>query len=754
MLTVGSVQAQVYSPQWGRSFGNSAQHIAGVISVDDSGNVLFGMNFNDSTKLMIDGVNTSIISTGFNDVLVKTTPLGEVIWYDLYDETSILNEIANVGNSTITTGSFQTSWDIDPGAVITTVTTAGGQGGFCQKLDENGEMVWGKSFGGSAAMSLLDVAIDQYGDIYLTGYIYDVGSVDVDPGPGVVNVMADDNTLVLIKLNSTGDYLWHKAFNSSASTIMELRIKNDFIYVFGSYKGTFDFDPGPGFDIKTSGVNGDPYICKINLSGDLIWAKQIDQVGDDAAGVSGSRPREIAIDNFDNVYILGDIAASLDLDPGIGEVIIDVEACFFCKYLFLVKYDSDGEYLWHYELLETGLAGTYQPHNIDLNLVKDQVFFSFEMLFFVPLTVVDLDNGPNEFNHTTIDGDQSLIVHLNMDGDFIWSGSWEDQAMRDWYVSGDTICLIGDFYETQNVGTAESPIELTATPPVGGAGLQRDVYVTQFTYQFDGLSGTVFTLPTSTIDTCDGQAFAYAIGGFPPYEYEWVSQIDSDYLSELDSACSGIHTLLISDTAGDSLYFEYYIADSASYFDWSDPVSMDTVYFSHENCDLDYDLPIDSAVVTSFYYLYDDIISGGQYFLGEITYYQTGDTYVMSDTVLVDFEGTILFVLSVYCPTKTTLVPVKTVLLSCETDKFNSINEFESAGFVIYPNPTLQYLNVKWDSENLFEVVVYNLDGRVILVQNGVTNDCELSLPIMADGIYIVQVKSGSKVLQKRLVKH
>lgn len=754
MLAVGSTQAQVYSPQWGESFGNSVQQTAGIISKDDGGNILFGMNFNDSTTLMIDGVNTAIISAGLNDVLVKTNPSGEETWYNLYEGTSVLNNIENTGNSTITTGSYQTSWDIDPGVGVIIVSTAGGKGGFCQKLDENGDLVWGKSFGGSAAMNLMDVAIDEYGDIYLTGCIYDVGSVDVDPGPGVVDVLADDKTLVLIKLNSTGGYLWHQAFNSSASTIMELRIKNDFVYVFGRYMGTLDFDPGPGFDIKTSGVNGDPYICKINLAGDLLWAKQIDQVGDDAAGVSGSMPREIAIDNFDNVYILGDIAAALDLDPGVGEVIIDVEACFFCKYLFLVKYDSDGEYLWHYDLLETGLGGVYQPHNIDLNLIKEQVFFSFEMLMFAPLTVVDLDNGPNEFNHTTIDGYQSLIVHLNMDGDFIWSGSWEDQAMRDWYVSGDTICLIGDFFETQNVGTAESPIELTATPPVGGAGLQRDVYVTQFTYQFDGLSGTVFTLPTSTVDTCDAQTFAYAIGGFPPYEYEWVSQIDIDNLAELDSACSGIHTLLISDFAGDSIYVDYYIADSASYFDWSEPGEVDTVYFSHENCSLNYDLPLDSAEVTSFIYLYDDIVTGGQYYFGEITYYQTGDVYVTSDTVLVDFEGMILFALSVFCPSKTMAVPVKTVLLSSDTDDFNSLLELESSDFLIYPNPAQNYFTVKWPSEALFEVVVYNLDGRVILVQNGVTNNSQLSLPAIADGVYILTVRSGSKVLQKRMVKH
>src|SRR3569832_2058761 len=85
-------------------------------------------------------------------------------------------------------------------------------------------------------------------------------------------------------------------------------------FTTGEFEDTVDFDPGPGVLNLSSGPSvTSAYICKLNASGNLVWAKSFGGVS--SGPTSGYR---VAVDASNNVYICGTFAASVDLDPGPG----------------------------------------------------------------------------------------------------------------------------------------------------------------------------------------------------------------------------------------------------------------------------------------------------------------------------------------------------------------------------------------------------------------------------------------------------
>src|SRR4051812_3012454 len=88
-----------------------------------------------------------------------------------------------------TTGAFTTTVDFDPGPGIFNLTPHGFQSDiFLSKLDASGNLVWARAFGGMNNDYGMSVAVDVFGNVYMTGSFHD--SADFDPGPGVFNLVA------------------------------------------------------------------------------------------------------------------------------------------------------------------------------------------------------------------------------------------------------------------------------------------------------------------------------------------------------------------------------------------------------------------------------------------------------------------------------------------------------------------------------------------------------------------------------------
>lgn len=82
----------------------------------------------------------------------------------------------------------------------------------------------------------------------------------------------------------------------------------------------------------------------------------------------------------------------------------------------------------------------------------------------------------------------------------------------------------------------------------------------------------------------------------------------------------------------------------------------------------------------------------------------------------------------------------------------NSISEVNSIEFVVYPNPANDLINIKHAFSEPTFVYVTDISGRIILESNQVQQSEQISLSGLKKGIYIIQLNSGDKKLNKRII--
>ena len=107
---------------------------------------------------------------------------------------------------------------------------------------------WAKHMGGTNRDTGRGIATDADGNTYTTGYF--IGISDYDPGPGVVNLNANNLYHIFIqKLDADGNLLWVKQIGGADGHSQGFAITvdtNGNVYVTGSFNGLVDFDPSAG----------------------------------------------------------------------------------------------------------------------------------------------------------------------------------------------------------------------------------------------------------------------------------------------------------------------------------------------------------------------------------------------------------------------------------------------------------------------------------------------------------------------------
>ena len=269
------------------------------------------------------------------------------------------------------------------------------------------------------------------------------------------------------------------------------------------------------------------------------------------------------------------------------------------------------------------------------------------------------------------------------------------------------------------------------------------------------LFGEVFAYPVTAIGNCDTIAEAYINGGFPPYTYDWYTQVNNENTDVLDSICEGFHMLKVIDLIGDSVLVDYYVTDTANWYVWLDTASfyVDTIYLAIENCNIDINSPLDSANVLFTNYLYSGNQVNEDYYLIAIEYYQFGNGYIYQDTVLMQYGGYYLIDFSVFCPNKSTS-RIKTMLLSTHHSglglKENNIENIIS----IYPNPSNGFINIS-SKINLKDamITVLDLTGKEVLTLNySSLKNQSIDLNNLSDGIYFIKIKNMYYSVSKKIV--
>lgn len=271
------------------------------------------------------------------------------------------------------------------------------------------------------------------------------------------------------------------------------------------------------------------------------------------------------------------------------------------------------------------------------------------------------------------------------------------------------------------------------------------------------LIGEVFALPVSVPDSCNAVATAFAVGGVPPYYYDWLTLPNPQVGQTADSICVGIHTLKVTDNIGDSVFVDYYVTDSANFYYWYDTFFssfVDTIYVSAPNCLLNYSLPLDSGWISDTYYIGPDTIPFYELYFIEIVYYQTGTMYVHQDTISLNDYGVYLLDFSVYCPIKSlSSGEIKTFLTGFNAYLTNASNKGDAIKMQIYPNPANAKIHVSGITEGS-QIEIFDMRGR--LVHSFVLSSANHTVDIVdwPNGIYFVRAQSLTESVTLKFVKN
>jgi hypothetical protein len=256
---------------WAKGAGSPGIDGGGGISFDSNGNIYVSGDFSETVGFDLGGSVFNLTSAGSTDIFIsKLNSAGNFIWAKgaggTDSEGSAPNVLDGSGNIYLT-GVFL-STDFDPGDCAANLPSKGNYDSFVLKLNSSGNCIWAKSFGSTGWDEAYSISVDGNGDVITTGTF--PGTVDFDPGVGVVNLIpAGGSDVFILKLDSSGNYRWAKQIGGTGSDRGYANVvdQTGMIYSTGVFSGTVDFDPGVGTSRLTSSVGRSIFISKLDSSG-------------------------------------------------------------------------------------------------------------------------------------------------------------------------------------------------------------------------------------------------------------------------------------------------------------------------------------------------------------------------------------------------------------------------------------------------------------------------------------------------------
>jgi hypothetical protein len=154
-------------------------------------------------------------------------------------------KVDHLGNI-ISTGEFNGTIDLNPGAGVASFSSFGGDDFYIQKLSPSGNYLWGKTVGGTGSDWCSGIDIDETNNLYLTGFFYN--TVDFNPGPGVYNLYnpTTQYDIFVAKLDPNGNFAGVEQIGGPKRQYANDIILNENkdVFVLGYTLGYTDFDPG------------------------------------------------------------------------------------------------------------------------------------------------------------------------------------------------------------------------------------------------------------------------------------------------------------------------------------------------------------------------------------------------------------------------------------------------------------------------------------------------------------------------------
>lgn len=225
------------------SSGGSVQHWLGRYSIGSSSTTLQGR------AIAVDA-NKNIYTVSVLGHIYKTDKNGTILWQRSYPAgPQLYNCAIDSSGNLFVVGLYNTN-------------------GYIAKYDTNGNVQWQKQWQTTENDTFRSIAVAPSGNIYVTG--------DSNINGGTYQPYTQ-------KLNSSGDPVWQRRYNSSASV---------------TYSYGVGIDSSENVYVTSWENNGGIFITKYDTNGNQTWTRKLDyQFGDTSY--------DLAVDSSGNSFIVG-----------------------------------------------------------------------------------------------------------------------------------------------------------------------------------------------------------------------------------------------------------------------------------------------------------------------------------------------------------------------------------------------------------------------------------------------------------------
>jgi gliding motility-associated-like protein len=470
LLVIASfnLQSQTY---WAQASGGNHVDEAMDVTHDATGNIYSTGYFTNSATF--DSYVVTSVSSGIPDGYVyKTNAAGQMQWITKFggngSDRGLSIRVDGSGN-TYVTGYY---YGLSTFGTFTLNSVSGTQDIFIAKLDPNGNFLWVRSAGGNMVDIPSNIAIDNAGDVLVTGSFQGIATFgtatftsQITPATSIYSYDA-----FTVKYSNTGTYQWCKTGNGKFTDRgMDIitDASND-IYVCGQFSDSVMFDV---FHPNT--IMNAVYLIKYSSSGNEIWFRK--------ASASSSIAYALAIDSNNDIFMAGDFTGTM----GFYGTVNNFLTATYANKIFLAKYDKNGSYLW-------GTASSSQNYISARNLALDNVGDAYIIGEF-GCTLTDFSDATDKGLYNSIGySDIFLVKYFGANGNRIWmrnvGGPAKDEAHGITLVSANNPVIAGSYerrfaWPMTGWYTTTCPVYPTsAVYPVWSSTYQAPNYCTDANY--------------------------------------------------------------------------------------------------------------------------------------------------------------------------------------------------------------------------------------------------------------------------------
>ncbi len=323
-VVVGSAGAPGQTYLFDRTVGGPGEDAGNAIALDDEGNVYMAGSFNGTVNF---GGGDRISAGGEDIYIVKFDREGNYLWDytrgDASDDDVAYSMKVDSEGNLLVSGSFVGSIDFGGGLR----RAAGGIDIFILKLDPDGNWIWDHTYGNRNNQAGVALAVDHDDNVIVTGRYRN--PINFGGGPRPPAGMRD---MFVVKLDTGGAYLWDRTFGGEGrdSGRRVAVDADDNIYIVGNFEYTVDFGGGERTEGNTSFYDG--YLLKLDPSGNYL-------ADDTWGGAAEDAIWGVAVSSGGDVCVTGYFGDVVNFGGGNRYAVGSWDIC-------VVKYDGDCNYLW------------------------------------------------------------------------------------------------------------------------------------------------------------------------------------------------------------------------------------------------------------------------------------------------------------------------------------------------------------------------------------------------------------------------